>query len=282
MKNIIVPTDFSLKSLNALEVAKRIARRTRGQIHLLHVIEPVTAMYRSTGELDYDDLDDFYMVQLIEMVEEKLSMLKLEHEKDRFQIIGKVSIGNPFQEIRNYAKSKEADVLILGAKGSTNTNDFFLGALTDKVIRSSNHPVITVNEVLQGDEFRNIVYATDLKADHKPMINLLMRLQDLFDSNIHIVKINTRKDFNNDIDTMVKLQRIADQYMLNNYTLTSYSHEDEEYGILHFSDQKKADLIAIGIHEKSGFRRVISGGSIVEDLSGHSFRPILTLGYNVR
>lgn len=162
MKNIIVPTDFSKKSLNALEIAKRIAQKTKGNIHLLHVVEPVTSVYNSTGEFNHDNLDDFYMVQLIEMVEEKLGMIKIEHERGSIKILGKVVVGNPYTEINNYAKSKDADILVMGAKGSSDAAEFFVGSLTDKIIRSSNYPVIAVNEDTKENDFRNIVYATDL------------------------------------------------------------------------------------------------------------------------
>lgn len=63
---------------------------------------------------------------------------------------------------------------------------------------------------------------------------------------------------------------------MKNYTINSYSHEDEEYGIVYFADEVGADLIVMGIHEKSGFRRLISGGSLAEEVSDHTFRPVLT------
>lgn len=108
------------------------------------------------------------------------------------------------------------------------------------------------------------------------MINLLMRMQDLFGSVIHIVKINTRNNFSNDIDSQVELETLADRFELKNYTINSYAHTDEEYGIVYFADKVDADLIAIGIHEKSGFRRLISGGSLSDDVTDHTFRPVLT------
>ena len=39
LKNILVPIDFSTYSINALKLAKEIARKAEGTIYLLHVIE---------------------------------------------------------------------------------------------------------------------------------------------------------------------------------------------------------------------------------------------------
>jgi nucleotide-binding universal stress UspA family protein len=282
MKNIIVPTDFSVKSYNAHLLGVKIAKKTKGTIHLIHVIEPISSMYSSMGESLEDDFNDIYVVKLIEKVTNDISMLKDQNSDDSFDIKTHISVGDPFQKIKELAKRLDADLVITGAKGCTDAEEFFIGSLTDKVIRSMPCPVITTKEVIDEDAFKNIVYATDLVEEHVPLMNLLMRLQDLFDSQIHIVKINTRKKFKNDIETKIELEKLADKYRLKDYTLSIYNHEDEEYGIVYFADEKQADLIAIGVHEKSGFRRLINGGSLIDEVSNHTFRPILTYHFDYK
>ncbi len=280
MKNIIVPTDFSLKSINALQFAKKIAQKTNGTIHLVNVVEPTPGTYSSTGEFLSDEFDDTFTLRLADRQQEKMSELAEKHIGKTYEIDASVKIGFPLQEIRKMIEELDADLLIMGSKGSTDEEDFFLGSFTDKVVRSAKCPVIVVNEVVSNDDvFRNIVYATDLEEEHKAMINFLMRIQDLFDSNLHIVKINTRRNFKNDIETNIEFQQLVAKYGLRNYTTTVYNHEDEEYGIVHFADMKKADLIAIGIHERSGFRRLISGGSLATEVKDHTYRPVLTLRF---
>ncbi|MEM7110401.1 MAG: universal stress protein, partial [Bacteroidota bacterium] len=101
-----------------------------------------------------------------------------------------------------------------------------------------------------------------------------------FDATLHVVKINTRKNFQNEISMDKNLESFAKRFDLKNYTLDTYSHEDEEYGIVYFADKMEADLIALGINEKSGIRRLISGGSIAEDVTEHTFRPVLTYQFS--
>lgn len=276
MQNILVPTDFSIKSFNALKLAKELAKKTGGTIHLLHVVEPPYGGYSSMGESMEDSLDDVFTVKLAAKLGKDLNALKTAHQEDSLSIKAVVKIGDPKEEIRQLAEEVQADLVIVGAKGVSDAEEFFVGSLTEKVVRSMSCPVITVNDVVDENDFANIVYATNLQEDHQPLLKLLMRFQELFNSTIHIVRVNTRNMYKNEIDTKVALQRLADQYQLQNYTLTSYSHEDEEYGIVYFADEKKADLIVMGIHEKGRFRRLVSGGSLADEVTDHTFRPVLT------
>jgi len=276
MQNIVVPTDFSFISYNALDFAKKIAKKTDGTIYLIHVMEPIVGRYSSIGEFREDDLDDVYNAKLTEKIGNELKALKQAHANRFYEIQTKVLIGDPFKEIKDFITFIDPDLVIMGAKGYTDAAEFFLGSLTDKVVRSISCPVISVKGKVEENEFKNIVYATDLEEENVHILNTLKELQSLFDSKLHIVKINTHKNFRNDIDTMVELRFLADKYQLKNFTLNCYSHEDEEYGVIYFADDRQADLIAMGIHEKSGFRRLISGGSLLDEVTDHTFRPILT------
>ncbi|MEO9804753.1 MAG: universal stress protein [Reichenbachiella sp.] len=277
MQNIIVPTDFSIKSFNALSLAKRIARKAKSTIYLVHVYQPPHSHYSVMGEVVKGEHDDIFAIKLIEKLKKELEILKTANEDNSFDIEVKLKIGEPYEEIKAMAKRYNADLIVIGSTGMTDSEEFFLGSLTDKIIRSMSCPVLTVKESIDDESFDNIVYATDLKEDHTAMMNLMLRFQFLFGSTIHIVKVNTAKNFKNDIDTKVALQKLADRYELKkNYTLNCYGHDDEEYGIVYFADERGADIIAMGVHEKSGFRRLISGGSIADEVADHTFRPVLT------
>ncbi len=282
MRKIVVPTDFSIKSYNALTLAKRIAKKTKGTVHLIHVAESILGNYPDMDGMLEDDFDDLYTMTMIEKLWDKLLALKNSESNPSVVIKPTIKVGDPYKEIKKLVKELDAELVIIGAKGFTDPEEFFLGSITDKVVRSMPCPVITVKEVVDKTTFKNIIYATNMEESHAPLMNLLTKLQNLFKSTIHIVKINTRKNFKNDIDTRVALEKLVDQYDLKNYTLNVYNHEDEEYGIVYFADEKRADLIAMGVHEKSGFRRLISGGSLANQVTDHTFRPVLTYRFQAK
>lgn len=65
MKNIIVATDFSIKSHNALQSAKKIARKANSTIHIIHVLEPIVGSYSTMGEFVNDPMDDVFTMKLV-------------------------------------------------------------------------------------------------------------------------------------------------------------------------------------------------------------------------
>ena len=284
MKNILIPTDFSIKSFNALHMAKPIAKETGAIIYLVHILEEIPLVLENMTEAwqDSDDGDeDERILHRIAPLREELQALKRAHEEEGIKIVTDVRSGDPYWEIRGMVSEFHADLIIIGAKGMTDAEEFFLGSLTDKVVRSLPCPVLTVKEVISDKAFKNLVYATDLKVEHPKMLKLLSNLQRLFDAKLHLVKVNTPQNFSNDIDTKVQFRQLVDKYDLQHYTLNIYNHEDEEYGIVYFADNVQADLIAIGLHERSGIRRLISGGSMANEVTTHTFRPVLTYRFEV-
>ncbi|MEO9485274.1 MAG: universal stress protein [Ekhidna sp.] len=271
---IIVPTDFSTVSYNALFIAKNFAKASGGEIILLHVIEPPSASFSSIGENLENGMEDVFVAQLVRKIDNELHSLKSAHDDVKIKIVRK--IGDPYKEIRDTAIWEKAELIVMGEKGQGDDNDLFIGSLTDKIVRTSKSPVITVNQAIEENPIQHIVYATDLKEEHPRLIHLLKQIQRLFNAKLHIVKINTRDKYANDLDTMVDLRTLIDKYEIENYTIETYNHEDEEYGIIYYADQVKADLIAIGVHKKTGIRRLINGGDLAEIVAEHVDRPVLT------
>lgn len=277
---IIVPTDFSITSYSALTFAKRLAKASGGEVILLHVVEVPSSSFTSTGEHVEDDMADVFVAKLVEKVDAELEALKSANEDVTIRIVRK--IGNPYEEIRDLSIWEKVDLIVMGEKGRGNSDDHFIGSLTDKFVRSSRIPVLTVNQLIEDHSIQNIVYATDLAEEHPKLIAFLKRLQTLFNLKLHIVKINTKENYANDVDTMVDLRKLVDKYEIKNYSLKIYNHEDEEYGIIYYSDEVNADLIAMGVHKKVGIRRLIHGGDLVEEVAEHTNRPVLTYHFDGR
>ena len=202
MQNIVVLTDFSYLSFNALELAKKIAEKMDGTIHLVHVIEAHSDHYVSIGEPIEDNLSAAYTNLILEKTKTELERIKQAHASRFYDIKTTVLTGDPYQETKQFIEYVNPDLMVLGAKGQSDAKELFLGSFSDKIVRSIPCPVVTVKDNVEENQFINIVYATDLKEEHKELIRLLKKFQALFESSLHLVKINTPKNFSNDIDTL--------------------------------------------------------------------------------
>ena len=76
----------------------------------------------------------------------------------------------------------------MGTRGASGLKKYILGSNTTSVIEVSPVPVLAVPE--QGDfkNFKNVVYATDLKHVQKELKTLIPYLEK-FDSTVHLLHI---------------------------------------------------------------------------------------------
>jgi nucleotide-binding universal stress UspA family protein len=139
LKKILVPTDFSKGSENALRYGCELAAKFGGELHLLHI------MQETVGDFDY-----FYAVSgnfFEEMRED--AQRRMDAVLDPAWNGGKgvkrvVTSGTPFREILRYAKQNEIDLIVMGTHGRGAITHMLMGSVAEKVVRMAACPVLTV------------------------------------------------------------------------------------------------------------------------------------------
>jgi nucleotide-binding universal stress UspA family protein len=142
LRTIVVPTDFSETSQDALGVACEIARACSSRVHLLHV---VTDLRREPWTLDGAGIN-FYQLQQqwVEAAERTLAGVALDPKLDPRHVTRAVVTGSPDKEIVSYAQDYQADLIVMGTHGYGGVRRFLLGSVADRVIRAAICPVVTV------------------------------------------------------------------------------------------------------------------------------------------
>jgi nucleotide-binding universal stress UspA family protein len=99
-------------------------------------------------------------------------------------------------------------------------------------------------------------------------------LQHVLNATLHVVWIETSESSD---DTVVKtrLAEFAKRFMLQNYTLNVFRADNEEAGIISFTHQIQASMIAMGTHARKGLSHLLKG-SVTEDVVNHIDCPIWT------
>lgn len=139
IKNILVPTDFSKHSEQALEYAKEIGGPLGASIHLVHVLEPMTT-YGSWEGIPMDDL----VGRAFEQSEQKLKEAAAESLNNVPEKYIKVLEGHPDIAINHYAAEHKIDVIIMGTHGRRGLEYILFGSTTEKVLRTAPCSVLAV------------------------------------------------------------------------------------------------------------------------------------------
>jgi nucleotide-binding universal stress UspA family protein len=277
MKKILVPTDFSKTSITALETAFEIAKKAGGTIFVLHVVEEATPdSYSITGEWRDDNWEDrLFTFKLLEKAKAQLEKLVMDPRFSDVKLVGELRLGNPFHGMNTIIAEQKVDLVVMGTRGKTNLESMVIGTNTERVVRHSHCPILTVHKKPSSSDFKNIVYATAMSKDEEVFSRIVKRTQQLYDSTIHLVRINTPGDFQRDRVVKDYMNKFAKTLQFKNFTINVYNDVSEEEGILYFADSIDADLIAMATHGRTGFAHVLAG-SIAEGVVSKAVRPVLT------
>jgi nucleotide-binding universal stress UspA family protein len=278
MKKILVPTDFSKPAMLAAEVAADIAKKANAELTLLHVVEEAVGNSLNVeGQVAADGNweEKIFTMKLIEKGKKQLTKLVEDPKFEGVRVKQELRIGSPYHGMNAIITDRKVDLVVMGTAGHSDLEHMIIGSNTEKIVRMSHCPVLTVHAKPASKEFKDIVYATSMDKDEEIFSRILRATQKLYDSTLHLVRINTPGNFQRDAVVKKYMQDFAKKLQLKNFTVNVFNDVSEEEGIIYFADSINADLIAMATHGRTGFAHVLAG-SIAEDVVSHSKRPVLT------
>jgi nucleotide-binding universal stress UspA family protein len=147
LKKILVGCDFSPDSGQAFNHGLSLAQEFQSELHLAHVIEPPAQPDLLKGETSVtfeirEDYRDLLTNKLKDMVPEEAGNWCTPQTS--------LLEGQPYEELVNYAESNDIDMIVLGVRGHGLVKTLFLGSTTDRVIRRSPCPVLSVSSKVQN------------------------------------------------------------------------------------------------------------------------------------
>ena len=282
MNKILVPYDFSELALHALNFAADLSRKAGNcSVTLINVIEhPTPETFKTMGVVGYDPMDAVFIKKMIEMTKGKMMDIMAEERYKDLSLNYKIVLGHPFKEITNEIVTEGVELVVMGTNGADGAQEFLIGSNAERMVRFSKCPVITINDTVNVDDIQDIVFASNFTDLSDSFVEHVKRIQKVFDAELRIVKVSTPSIFTNTRDDKKAMQEFVAKYDIKNYTLDVYNSSDEEDGIIGFSEDIDADMIAIGTKQRKGVGHFIKG-SIAEDVVNHSPLPVWTFGLDV-
>ena len=146
-RRILVTTDFSVTSLEALPVAVEIASHFDAEVLLVHIL-PVD----TPTPWDIPPYADFglaslplpeYEAQVRHEVERRLAMVAAKHAHG-VTVRGLVGRGDAATEIDRMATAEKADLIVLATHGWTGWRHLVFGSVAERVLREAPCPVLSV------------------------------------------------------------------------------------------------------------------------------------------
>lgn len=273
MKRILVPCDFSDPAVQAFKFAVDIAKESRGEVILLNVVE-LPVMHESVL-MPTLSFEEAFIKDMKAHAEKNFAKMKDKWAKEGPKVTSFVEFGGATPTIRDFVKDNKIDLMVMGTHGASGLKEFFVGSNTEKIVRTSEVPVIAIKGPVKISSIKNIVFPNTMGMEQEELTLKVKALQNFFKATLHVLYVNTPSSFRRDIEVKKEMKAFAKRFMLKDYTLTIFNDYSEEEGLRNFVADTKADMVAMSTHGRRGINHLMSG-SIAEDVVNHLTCPIWT------
>ncbi|NDP47333.1 MAG: universal stress protein [Sulfuriferula multivorans] len=291
--SLLAATDFSDPARHALERAAQLATTHSGaRLTLTHVISS-SMLERLRGLMQ----DEAPSVQERLLHEAQAALAELAThlgEKHTCPIETLLRQGLALNIIPDLANERQADLLVMGARGAHFVHELLIGSTTERVLRKTRRPLLAVKQRPQSAYRRVLVpvdfsshAATAARTAHawlpKAEIVLLhafgvemestLRFAGVAEEQIHEYRARAREA------ALESMERFIDELAIPPSRLTRLIvHGAPTLQILEHEQSLDIDLIAMGKHGQSALEELLLG-SVTKHVLAYSCSDVLVTGH---
>ncbi len=276
MKNILVPTDFSICAGYAEDLALQLADKCQGHLSFLHNTPHIPDGW---ADLTAKEQDALYAEDpTLQVLKESWDKINRDVAQNGLSATFHLTSGRLWQSVNRVVQNAHIDLVVMGSHGSSGSEELFIGSNTQKVVRKALCDVLILKSQLKSIRFKKVVFASALNLSERPVFaKLLEILRHLDAEEIHILSVNTPGFYSQPSilihESLEDFAAMATDFHCQTHFISDLTVEG---GIRHFNEKINADLITISNHEKRPLRRMLVGSN-VELLVNHAKAPVLAI-----
>ena len=278
MKNILLPTDFSENSWNAIVYAIDFFEVTTCNFYLLHVNKSDqmilnNSQYTATQGV----LEDIYTKPAKQQLRKILKRINRPfsfNEKHRFYTLTDYNFF--IDSIRKCVAEKKIDCIVMGTKGASGLKNIIVGSNTGDIITKVKCTTLAVPEHAKFVKLEEIAFPTDFSLSYD--ISILQPLSEIlerYETALRIVHISKEKaDLNTEQNKNKEL--LEDYFSHFNHSFHFLKNKKVEDAVQCFIERKNIDMICMVAKNLNYFQQILFH-SRIEEISYHVKTPFLVL-----
>lgn len=277
MKNILLPTDFSKNSWNAIKYGLEFYKNLPCNFYILHVTLMPTyiggeiPIYPTTNILEATVLKQA-KIELQKLIK-KIKKIDANPEH-HFYTISKYDFF--IDAVKTQIEEKKIDLIIMGTKGATGFNEVVVGTNTGDLITKIKCPVLIIPENSTFIEPKEIAFPTDFHNFYQPVIlNNISEFAEIYNSSVRILHIAKKNEIltGNQLENKHYLHNYFTEEKHSFHKITNNKIED---GVECFVESRHIDVIIMIAKNLTFFQRILFKPT-VEEISYHTKVPFLVL-----
>ena len=277
MKTILLPTDFSDNSWNAIEYALNFYKDSMCNFYLLHVnrLSAVVA-----EDFNYTNTQETLVDVNVENAKKQLKVLqqkiakRFNNTKHKFYTLTDTNF--LIESIRQCIEEKKVDVIVMGTKGASGFAAFITGSNTGDVITKVKCTTLVVPENARFNKIEEIAFPTDFSLSTdlqllQPIIDILEKKK----ASLRVLNISKKVTALN-ADQQKSKELIEDYFYNYKHSFHFLTNKKVEDAVQCFVNSRNIDMIAMVAKNLNYFQQILFHTKVAE-ISYHTDVPFLVL-----
>ncbi|MBJ6367020.1 universal stress protein [Snuella sedimenti] len=252
MKTILLPTDFSKNSLNAIYYAMELFENEVCNFYVLNVQKASSfitddMLVVSSSATIYNTIVDAAKKSIANII----SKVKKRYNNKKHSFHSIVDYDNFIDSINQISDKYDIDLIVMGTKGASGLEKVIFGSNTVRVIQRCKVPVLAIPNGCKFNGFERIAFIADAPMkyrvkDFTPLSNFMLRHQSTLD----VLQVINDKNTNSD-------RQQCTNFFEEHFSNVTYSEltigERDMYNIIHdFMVTNAVSLLAM-VDKKHSF-----------------------------
>ena len=275
MINILLPTDFSKNSLNAIDYAMKFFKNWQCTFYVLNVqkqsgfiLDDLMSAAAGTSIYSAIAADNKKELNLL------ITKYKQQYVGEDYHFEALFDFDSFPAAVEQTVTSKNIDLIVMGTNGATGASEVIFGSNTLKVIREIECPVLAIPEGYIYKGVEEIMFSTGNDSSiGKNGVQVLLEIIKMHQSRLTVIKLN---------DDAISLEHVKDDATIKNifknvdYRFYNLKSIPPVYAVSAATQLLGEDLHAV-FAEKSTFAERLIFGSQNSRLSNSTISPLLVL-----
>ena len=183
--DLLIATDFSDNSRAALKWGAFLARQLGSKATVMHVVD--LAAGDNAWRVLVETPEEIERSAVVEADERLRAFFEETVEDSPEDVDFRVELGNPIDEILALAETVDDPIIVVGTRGKSRFQEFFLGNTARRLVRQSETPVILVPPDAEVAKPSQLVVGVDFSDASREAIRRSSLMARTYAADVHLV-----------------------------------------------------------------------------------------------
>jgi len=276
MKHILIPTDFSVNSWNAIKYATCLFNYDQCTFYILHVDDLSNSDINGNSILVMPSSQKNSAQEKLDRLFRQITQLT-SNKSHRF--IALRDYGNFIDVVKKTVKEKKIDLIVMGTKGASSLKATIFGSNTSSVITKVPCNVLAIPENTEIKRPNKIGFPTDFNLFYTyPILNSLTEILQISNATLDVVYITQSiPNFtNSQLINQVYLYEYLKEIFTDSHNFKNIQGTDVRETILNYITENRVEMLTLVAKNLNLFQQLFFNNPI-EQLSYHISVPLLVM-----